>query len=82
MPVCISTFPVFRPFLLKRTTQVQDNSFAILNIGGTLSGVSAAGYNFGLPGIFNFNGAKYDVSTRRFIFSAHLKLFCDDALCT
>ncbi|KAG2354208.1 hypothetical protein BDR07DRAFT_628561 [Suillus spraguei] len=29
-----------------------------------LSGVAAAGYTFGLPGTFNFNGAKYNVSTQ------------------
>ncbi|KAG2065363.1 hypothetical protein BDR04DRAFT_1108618 [Suillus decipiens] len=28
-----------------------------------LSGFSAAGQTYGLPGIFNFNGAQYDVST-------------------
>jgi hypothetical protein len=66
--VRISTFLVFHLFLLKRTTQVQDNSFEILDVGGMLSGVSAAGYTFGLPATFNFNGAKYDVSTRKFRF--------------
>ncbi|KIK38652.1 hypothetical protein CY34DRAFT_90596 [Suillus luteus UH-Slu-Lm8-n1] len=43
---------------------IQDNSFEILDVGGMLSGVSAAGYTFGLPATFNFNGAKYDVSTQ------------------
>lgn len=65
----------------KRTNQVQDNAFEIIDIGGMLSGVSAAGYTYGLPGTFNFNGAKYNVSTREFGFSGHLKLFCDDMLC-
>ncbi|KAG2114185.1 uncharacterized protein F5147DRAFT_770176 [Suillus discolor] len=43
---------------------VQDNAFEIIDIGGMLSGVSAAGYTYGLPGTFDFNGAKYDVSTQ------------------
>ncbi|KAG1815343.1 hypothetical protein EV424DRAFT_1107063 [Suillus variegatus] len=55
---------LYQEFQTEGVDAIQDNSFAILDIGGTLSGVSAAGYNFGLPGIFNFNGAKYDVSTQ------------------
>ncbi|KAG1815344.1 hypothetical protein EV424DRAFT_1645477 [Suillus variegatus] len=55
---------LYQEFQTEGIDAIQDNSFAILDIGGTLSGVSAAGYNFGLPGIFNFNGAKYDVSTQ------------------
>ncbi|KAG2740392.1 hypothetical protein P692DRAFT_201810978 [Suillus brevipes Sb2] len=43
---------------------IQDNSFEVLDIAGMLSGVSAAGFTFGLPGTFNFNGAKYNVSTQ------------------
>ncbi|KAG2065872.1 hypothetical protein BDR04DRAFT_130713 [Suillus decipiens] len=43
---------------------IQDSSFEILDIGATLSGVIAAGYTFGLPGTFNFNGAKYNMSTK------------------
>ncbi|KAG1750086.1 hypothetical protein EDB19DRAFT_1904339 [Suillus lakei] len=43
---------------------IQDNSFEVLDIGAMLSGVSAAGYTYGLPGTFNFNGAKYNVSTQ------------------
>ncbi|KAG2366434.1 hypothetical protein BDR07DRAFT_1480110 [Suillus spraguei] len=43
---------------------IQDNSFEILDIGAMLSGVVAAGYTFGLPGTFNFNGAKYNTSTQ------------------
>ncbi|KAG2145738.1 hypothetical protein BD769DRAFT_854291 [Suillus cothurnatus] len=43
---------------------IQDNAFEVLDIGAMLSGVSAAGYTFGLPGTFNFNGAKYNVSTQ------------------
>lgn len=44
-------------------TDIQDNAFEILDIGGMLSGVAAAGFTFGLPGTFNFNGAKYNIST-------------------
>ncbi|KAG2095321.1 uncharacterized protein F5147DRAFT_656967 [Suillus discolor] len=47
-------------FQTEGVNAIQDNFFAILDIGGTLSGVSDAGYTFGLPGIFNFNGTKYD----------------------
>ncbi|KAG2355963.1 hypothetical protein BDR07DRAFT_1464288 [Suillus spraguei] len=43
---------------------IQDNAFEILDIGEMLSGVSAAGHTYGLPGTFNFNGAKYDISTQ------------------
>ncbi|KAG2137855.1 uncharacterized protein EDB93DRAFT_1090990 [Suillus bovinus] len=43
---------------------VQDNAFEVLDIGGMLSGVAAAGFTFGLPGTFNFNGAKYNISTQ------------------
>jgi hypothetical protein len=45
-------------------TDIQDNAFEVLDIGAMLSGVSAAGYAYGLPGTFNFNGAKYNVSTQ------------------
>ncbi|KAG2366433.1 hypothetical protein BDR07DRAFT_1274498 [Suillus spraguei] len=39
-------------------------TFEILDVGAMLSGVIAAGYTFGLPGTFNFNGAKYNTSTQ------------------
>ncbi|KAF9239992.1 hypothetical protein BU15DRAFT_61625 [Melanogaster broomeanus] len=42
---------------------VHDESFPIIDIGGSLSGISAAGTSFALPGTFNFNGAKYNIST-------------------
>ncbi|KAG2344154.1 hypothetical protein BDR05DRAFT_999314 [Suillus weaverae] len=45
-------------------TAIQHNTFEVLDIGGMLSGVAAAGYTYGLPGTFNFNGAKYNVSTQ------------------
>ncbi|KAG1873189.1 hypothetical protein F4604DRAFT_2012011 [Suillus subluteus] len=51
-------------FLANGLTDIQDNAFEIIDIGGLLSGVVAAGFSFGLPGTFNFNGAKYNVSTQ------------------
>ncbi|KAG2065367.1 hypothetical protein BDR04DRAFT_1145421 [Suillus decipiens] len=45
-------------------TDIRDNAFEVLDIGGIISGISAAGYTYGLPGIFNFNGAKYNASTQ------------------
>ncbi|KAG2121771.1 hypothetical protein BD769DRAFT_984557 [Suillus cothurnatus] len=51
-------------FLANGLTDIQDSSFEILDIGGMLSGVTAAGFTFGLPGTFDFNGAKYNVSTQ------------------
>jgi hypothetical protein len=42
-----------------------------------LSGVAAAGFTFGLPGTFNFNGAKYNISTSTSSPSIHSKLFCN-----
>ncbi|KAG2105542.1 uncharacterized protein F5147DRAFT_761959, partial [Suillus discolor] len=55
---------LFEEFQIQGLTAIQDNSFKILDISGMLSGVSAAGYTYGLPGTFNFNGAKYNVSTQ------------------
>ncbi|KAG2052532.1 hypothetical protein BDR06DRAFT_957546 [Suillus hirtellus] len=43
---------------------IQNDASDVLDIGGMLSGVTAAGFTFGLPGTFNFNGAKYNVSTQ------------------
>ncbi|KAG2363874.1 hypothetical protein BDR07DRAFT_1331425 [Suillus spraguei] len=51
-------------YLNQGLTTIRDNSFEILDIGGILSGISAAGYSYGLPGTFNFNGAKYNISTQ------------------
>ncbi|KAG2115572.1 hypothetical protein BD769DRAFT_1072773 [Suillus cothurnatus] len=51
-------------FLAHGLTDIQDNAFEILDIGGMLSGVAAAGFTFGLRGTFNFNGAKYNISTQ------------------
>lgn len=73
LKVCIPTF--FDRLLVKWGTQVQGNSFEVIDIGSMLSGVAAAGYTFGVPGIFNFNGAKYNTSTRRSRPSGHSKLF-------
>ncbi|KAF9235414.1 hypothetical protein BU15DRAFT_64861 [Melanogaster broomeanus] len=41
-----------------------DDAFPLLDVGGSLSGISAAGISFGMPGIINFNEAKYNLSTR------------------
>ncbi|KAG2031061.1 hypothetical protein BDR03DRAFT_139686 [Suillus americanus] len=51
-------------FLASGLTDIQDNAFEILDIGAILSGVAAAGYTFGIPRTFNFNGVKYNVSTQ------------------
>ncbi|KAG1808036.1 uncharacterized protein BJ212DRAFT_1303221 [Suillus subaureus] len=51
-------------FVASGLTDIQDNAFEILDIGAMLSGVAAAGYTFGIPRTFNFNGVKYDVSTQ------------------
>ncbi|KAG2065350.1 hypothetical protein BDR04DRAFT_1108609 [Suillus decipiens] len=42
---------------------IRNDAFEVLDIGGMLSGISAAGQTYGIPGTFNFNGAKYNVST-------------------
>jgi hypothetical protein len=42
-----------------------------------LSGVAAAGFTFGLRGTFNFNGAKYNISTRTSSSSVHSRLIYD-----
>ncbi|KAG2105532.1 uncharacterized protein F5147DRAFT_805769 [Suillus discolor] len=49
---------------VKWDNEVQNDAFEVLDIGGMLSGVAAAGFTFGLPGTFNFNGAKYNISTQ------------------
>jgi hypothetical protein len=43
--------------------EVHDASFPILDVGGSVSGMAAAGVSFGMPGIINFNEAKYNLST-------------------
>ncbi|KIJ04972.1 hypothetical protein PAXINDRAFT_21748, partial [Paxillus involutus ATCC 200175] len=42
---------------------VHDDSFPIIDVGGSVSGIAAAGISFGIPGIVNFNEAKYNLST-------------------
>ncbi|KAG8213419.1 hypothetical protein J3R82DRAFT_11921 [Butyriboletus roseoflavus] len=42
---------------------VRGNSSEIVDIGGVLSGIAAAEYSYGTPGIYDFNGVKYNVST-------------------
>ncbi|KAF9235412.1 hypothetical protein BU15DRAFT_77996 [Melanogaster broomeanus] len=43
---------------------MRDDAFPLLDVGGSVSGISAAGISFGMPGIINFNQAKYNLSTR------------------
>ncbi|KAF8452876.1 hypothetical protein L210DRAFT_3639318 [Boletus edulis BED1] len=42
---------------------VRGNSTEIFNLNGVLSGIAAAQYSFGHPGIFSFNGVEYNIST-------------------
>ncbi|KAF9235411.1 hypothetical protein BU15DRAFT_64858 [Melanogaster broomeanus] len=42
---------------------VRDDAFPLLDVGGSVSGVSAAGITFGMPSIINFNEAKYNLTT-------------------
>ena len=42
---------------------VRGNSSEIIDVGGVLNGIAAAEYSFGTSGVFDFNGAKYNVST-------------------
>ncbi|KAF9222450.1 hypothetical protein BS17DRAFT_189880 [Gyrodon lividus] len=44
-------------------TIIHDDSFPIIDVGGSVSGIAAAGVSFGMPGIINFNQAKYNLST-------------------
>ncbi|KAF8841341.1 hypothetical protein BDN67DRAFT_967390 [Paxillus ammoniavirescens] len=44
-------------------TIIHDDSFPIIDVGGSVSGIAAAGVSFGMPGIVNFNEAKYNLST-------------------
>ncbi|KIJ17974.1 hypothetical protein PAXINDRAFT_97529 [Paxillus involutus ATCC 200175] len=44
-------------------TIIHDDSFPIIDVGGSVSGIAAAGVGFGMPGIVNFNEAKYNLST-------------------
>ncbi|KAF8835575.1 hypothetical protein BDN67DRAFT_1072350 [Paxillus ammoniavirescens] len=46
-----------------RPTISHHDSFPIIDVGESMSGISAAGVSFGRPGIINFNQAKYNVST-------------------
>ncbi|KAG2354564.1 hypothetical protein BDR07DRAFT_1382140 [Suillus spraguei] len=45
-------------------TDIRDDAFEVLDIGGMLSGIAAAGQTYCLPGTFNFNGVKYNISTQ------------------
>ncbi|KIJ12338.1 hypothetical protein PAXINDRAFT_14816 [Paxillus involutus ATCC 200175] len=44
-------------------SMIHDASFPIIDVGGPVSGIAAAGVSFGMPGIINFNEAKYNLST-------------------
>ncbi|KIJ18002.1 hypothetical protein PAXINDRAFT_9091 [Paxillus involutus ATCC 200175] len=44
-------------------TIIHDDSFPIIDVGGSVSGIAAAGVSFGMLGIVNFNEAKYNLST-------------------
>ncbi|KIJ17979.1 hypothetical protein PAXINDRAFT_9068 [Paxillus involutus ATCC 200175] len=46
-------------------TTLHDDSFPVIDVGGSVSGIAAAGVGFGMPGIINFNQAKYNLSTGR-----------------
>jgi hypothetical protein len=48
---------------LRHVREVHDASFPIIDVGGPVSGIAAAGVSFGMPGIINFNEAKYNLST-------------------
>ncbi|KAG1827634.1 uncharacterized protein BJ212DRAFT_1494965 [Suillus subaureus] len=65
MSVSASSTLLHEEFAKNGFTDVQDNSFEVIDIGDMLSGVAAAGYTFSRPGIFNFDGTKYNTSTRR-----------------
>ncbi|KAG2065353.1 hypothetical protein BDR04DRAFT_1161543 [Suillus decipiens] len=54
---------LLQEFQAQGLTYFRNDAFEVLDIGGMLSGISAAGQTYGLPGTFNFNGAKYNVST-------------------
>ncbi|KAG2062629.1 hypothetical protein BDR04DRAFT_49481, partial [Suillus decipiens] len=54
---------LYGEFQAQGFTQIRNDAFEVLDIGGMLSGISAAGQTYGIPGTFNFNGAKYNVST-------------------
>jgi hypothetical protein len=48
---------------LRNVHLVHDASFPVIDVGGPVSGIAAAGISFGMPGIVNFNQAKYNLST-------------------
>ncbi|KAF8836201.1 hypothetical protein BDN67DRAFT_1005525 [Paxillus ammoniavirescens] len=62
------TSPAFSQFLgtelsVYTAAEIHDASFPIIDVGGSVSGIAAAGVSFGMPGIVNFNEAKYNLST-------------------
>ncbi|KAG1744551.1 uncharacterized protein EDB91DRAFT_189485 [Suillus paluster] len=54
---------LYEEFQKQGLTAIEDNEFEVLDIGGMLSGFCATGNSYGLLETFNFNGAKYNVST-------------------
>ncbi|KAI9568243.1 hypothetical protein HD554DRAFT_2101097 [Boletus coccyginus] len=42
---------------------VRGNSSEIIDLNGILSGIAAAEYSYSTPGVFNFNGVQYNIST-------------------
>ncbi|KAG2354565.1 hypothetical protein BDR07DRAFT_1464984 [Suillus spraguei] len=55
---------LFNEYKNQGYADIRDDAFEVLDIGGMLSGISAAGQTYGLPGTFNFNGVKYNISTQ------------------
>ncbi|KAG0702650.1 hypothetical protein DFH29DRAFT_1079402 [Suillus ampliporus] len=55
---------LYEAFQAQGVRDIRDNAFEVLYIDGVLSGVATAGNTYGLPGTFNFNGAKYNISTQ------------------
>ncbi|KAF9235415.1 hypothetical protein BU15DRAFT_64862 [Melanogaster broomeanus] len=54
----------FASYIIMLRGKVNDDAFPILDVGGSVSGISAAGISFGMPGIINFNEANFNLSTR------------------
>ncbi|KAH7926474.1 hypothetical protein BV22DRAFT_353132 [Leucogyrophana mollusca] len=54
---------IYEPGPNSSVALIENNSFQVLDLGGVLSGNSAAGRSLGVPNSFNFNGATYNLST-------------------
>ncbi|KAF9239491.1 hypothetical protein BU15DRAFT_61995 [Melanogaster broomeanus] len=44
-------------------TVVRDGALPVIDVGESVSGITDAGVSFGIPGIINFNDARYNIST-------------------